>query len=397
MADMTYSPSAKSPRLPFRKWLKKAQVPLTLAIVGLLMVAILAGWYWLAGFVTVLSFLLTIELFWDSLRHIFLVVNPEESSFFLGGVTLITGFVGLLVWLWGRGGLRIDWNIASALGDSLGAVGQIMVALVAAVISWQQYVISKVLTEQQNRITQQQTIDSYFQGISELALDEQGFLEDWPQERMIAAGRTAALLSSVNAEGKAKVVRFLSMAKLLTPLKRDRRLGRPILDGYGLYQEDREHGERVIDLENMLAGADLSGTDLRRVDFSKADLNGTSFCNCNLNRTNFAMSNLQGAKFNGANLQGAIFFYGAPEKLDYASPYQPWIKGEQPNMQTGEFSGAIVEGVDLTGVDNLSEEQRFYFCSWGGNRTRSTIPGGCQGIPSKLYGGGRVDSHVKTG
>ncbi len=387
MADMTYSPSAKPPRFPFRKWFKKAQVPLILAIVGLLMVAILAGWYWLAGFVTVLSVLLTIELFWDSLRQIFLVVNPEDSSFFLGGVTVITGFIGLLFWIWGRNGLQIDWNIASALGDSLGAVGQIMVALVAAVISWQQYVISKVLTEQQNRITQQQTIDSYFQGISELALDEQGFLEDWPQERMIAEGRTAALLSSVNAEGKAKVVRFLSMAKLLTPLKRDQRLGRPILDGYGLYQEDREHGERVIDLENMLAGTDLSGTDLRRVDFSKADLNGTNFCNCNLNRTNFAMSNLQGAKFNGANLQGAIFFYGAPEKLDYASPYQPWIKGEQPNMQTGEFSGAIVEGVDLTGVYNLSEEQRFYLCSWGGNRTRSTIPGGCQGIPSKLYGG----------
>ncbi|WP_216634798.1 pentapeptide repeat-containing protein [Gloeomargarita lithophora] len=384
---MTYSPSAKPPRFPFRKWFKKAQVPLTLVIVGLLMVAILAGWYWLAGFVTVLSVLLTIELFWDSLRQIFLVVNPEESSFFLGGVTLITGFIGFLVWLWGQGGLQINWTIASALGDSLGAVGQIMVALVAAVISWQQYVISKVLTEQQNRITQQQTIDSYFQGISELALDEQGFLEDWPQERMIAEGRTAALLSSVNAEGKAKVVRFLSMAKLLTPLKRDQRLGRPILDGYGLYQEDREHGERVIDLENMLAGTDLTGTDLRRVDFSKADLNGTNFSNCNLNRTNFAMSNLQGAKFNGANLQGAVFCYGAPEKLDYASPYQPWITGERPNMQTGEFSGAIVEGADFTGVFNLSEEQRLYLCAWGGSRTRSTIPGGCQGIPSKLYGG----------
>ncbi len=384
---MTYSSGAKPPRFPLRKWFKKAQVPLVLGMVGLLMVAILVGWYWLAGLVTVLSVLLTIELFWDSLRQIFLVVNPEESSFFLGGVTLVTGLVGLLVWVWGKGGLRIDWNVASALGDSLGAVGQIMVALVAAVISWQQYVISKVLTEQQNRITQQQTIDSYFQGISELALDEQGFLEDWPQERMIAEGRTAALLSSVNAEGKAKVVRFLSMAKLLTPLKRDQRLGRPILDGNGLYQEDREHGERVIDLENMLAGADLSGTDLRRVDFSNADLSGTNFSNCNLARTNFAMTNLQGAKFIGANLQGAIFFYGLPEKLDYASPYQPWSTGERPNMQTGEFSGAIVEGVDLTGVYNLSEEQRFYLCSWGGSRTRSTIPGGCQGIPNKLYGG----------
>jgi uncharacterized protein YjbI with pentapeptide repeats len=384
MTEMPYG--GKSPYLSWHKGLKKLQIPLTLGVVVLLMIAILAGWYWLAGLVTLLSLLLAVALFWDGIQRFLREIHPEESSILLGGVALMTGFVGLLVWVWGRGGLRVDWNIASALGESLGAVGQILVALVAAVISWQQYVISKVLTEQQNRITQQQTIDAYFQGISDLALDEKGFLEDWPQERMIAAGRTAALLSSVNSEGKAKVVRFLSMAKLLTPLKRDQRLGRPILDGNGLYQEDREHGERVINLESMLAGADLSGTDLRRVDFSQADLSGTNFSHCHLNRTNFAMCNLQGAKFTGANLQGAIFFYGDPEKLDYASPYQPWPDGERPNFQTGQFTGAIVEGADFTGVYNLSEEQRFYLCAWGGVRTRNTIPGGCQGIPNKLYG-----------
>ncbi|MEN9214349.1 MAG: pentapeptide repeat-containing protein [Gloeomargarita sp. DG02_4_bins_56] len=384
---MTYSPAAKPSRFPIRRWFRKMQVPFTLLIVVLLMMAILAGWYWLAGVVTLLSLVLALELFWDSIQQFFQEIHPEESSLLLGGISLFTGFIGLLVWVWGRGGLQINWDVASALGDSLGAVGQILVALVAAVISWQQYVISKVLTEQQNRITQQQTIDAYFQGISELALDDQGLLEDWPQERMIAEGRTAALLSSINAEGKAKVVRFLSMAKLLTPLRRDQRLGRPILDGNGLYQEDRENGERVIDLDNMLAGADLAGTDLRRVDFSKADLSGTNFTNCNLARANLAMTNLQGAKFNGANLQGTIFYYGEPEKWDYASPYQPWIKGERPNLQTGEYTGAIVEGADFSGVHNLSEEQRFYLCSWGGGRTRSTIPGGCQGIPSKLYGG----------
>jgi uncharacterized protein YjbI with pentapeptide repeats len=385
MTEMPF-PAGKSPRFGWHKGLKKLQIPLTLGVVVLLMMAIVAGWYWLAGLVTLLSLLLAVALFWDGIQRFLREIHPEESSILLGGVALMAGFVGLLVWVWGRGGLRVDWNIAAALGESLGAVGQILVALVAAVISWQQYVISKVLTEQQNRITQQQTIDAYFQGISDLALDEKGFLEDWPQERMIAAGRTAALLSSVNAEGKAKVVRFLSMAKLLTPLKRDQRLGRPILDGNGLYQEDREHGERVINLESMLAGADLSGTDLRRVDFSQADLSGTNFSHCHLNRTNFAMSNLQGAKFTGANLQGAIFFYGDPEKLDYASPCQPWPNGGRPNFQTGQFTGAIVEGADFTGVYNLSEEQRFYLCAWGGVRTRNTIPGGCQGIPNKLYG-----------
>jgi len=47
-------------------------------------------------------------------------------------------------------------------------------------------------------------------------LDEEGLLEDWPQERAIAEGRTAAILSSVDGGGKAKI-RFLTSSKLLTP------------------------------------------------------------------------------------------------------------------------------------------------------------------------------------
>lgn len=132
------------------------------------------------------------------------------------------------------------------------------------------------MTIQQNRITQQQTIDTYFQGVSDLALDEQGFLEDWPQERAIAEGRTAAILSSVDAEGQAKIIRFLSQSRLLTPLQRDRVLGRAILDGSGGYAEDRAQGLRVINLGVMLAGANLQQTDLRWTDLSDANLVRTS-------------------------------------------------------------------------------------------------------------------------
>jgi hypothetical protein len=32
----------------------------------------------------------------------------------------------------------------------------------------------------------------------------------------------------------------------------------------------------------------------------------------------------------------------------------------------------------------MSEEQRYYCCAWGGEETRGTIPGGCEGIPNKL-------------
>ncbi|MDT9298445.1 MAG: pentapeptide repeat-containing protein, partial [Arthrospira platensis PCC 7345] len=154
--------------------------------------------------------------------------------------------------------------------------------------AWRQYVISRDLTIQQNRITQQQTIDAYFQGVSDLALGEQGLLEDWPQERVIAEGRTAAIIRSVDADGKAKILRFLSQARLITPLKRDRHLGRPILDGNGSYAEDRAEGIRVIDLGAMLAGTDLKNTDLRRTDLGEANLVRANLTNCDLVRANLS-------------------------------------------------------------------------------------------------------------
>ncbi|RKH77255.1 low-complexity protein, partial [Corallococcus praedator] len=48
------------------------------------------------------------------------------------------------------------------------------------------------------------------------------------------------------------------------------------------------------------------------------------------------------------------------------------------------YTGAVVENADFTGAVNLSEEQREYCCAWGGSKTRSSIPGGCEGIPNQL-------------
>jgi len=67
---------------------------------------------------------------------------------------------------------------------------------------------------------------------------------------------------------------------LLTPLKRDSRLGRVILNGSGGYAEDRIYGVRVMGV--MLAGADLSGTDLRWTDISDANLVRANLSRCDL-------------------------------------------------------------------------------------------------------------------
>jgi uncharacterized protein YjbI with pentapeptide repeats len=279
----------------------------------------------------------------------------------------------------------VDWNAIGALGEVFGAVGQIVIAVLAVYIAWRQYVISKVLTEQQNRltiqqnmITQQQTIDAYFQGVSDLVLDDEGLLEDWPQERAIAEGRTAAILSSINADGKAKVIRFLSRSKLLTPLKRDSHLGRAILDGRGGYEEDRLRGVRVIDLGVTLAKANLVNTDLRWTDLGEANLIYANMANCDLVKANLARTILLGANLRNADLMGARLYYGP------IATATPRSRTEPPNYETGEHTGAVVEGTDLTGSQRLSEEQRYYFAAWGGEKTRKTIPGGCEGIPNLL-------------
>jgi uncharacterized protein YjbI with pentapeptide repeats len=280
---------------------------------------------------------------------------------------------------------RTQWEVIGVLGLWSGAIGQMGIATLAAYVSWRQYIVSRDLTIEQNRlnyqqniITQQQTIDNYFQGISDLVLDDKGFLEDWPQERSFAIGRTAALLGSVNAMGKARVIRFLSRSKLLTPLKRDLRLGRVILNGNGGYDEDRIYGIRVINLGVILVESDIAQTDLRCTDLSDANLIRSNLSGCNLTKANLSRTILYQAKLNGADLKGTRLFYG---DVQLASPRIP---DSPPDYITGKFSGAVVEDVDFTNVKNMSKEQREYCCAWGGEKSRQTISGGCKGIPSKL-------------
>jgi len=271
---------------------------------------------------------------------------------------------------------KLDWE--KGVPGAIGAAGQVVIAILAVWVAGRQNEITEKLTTQQNVITQQQTIDTYFQGISELILDDEGQMEDWPLERAIAEARTAALLASVDAGGKAKVIRFLSSANLLTPLRRDGMLGRPILDGAGGYVVDLAKGVRVINLGSMLAGEDLSQTDLRRAVFTGANLARVNLEGCNLAGADFTGAILQKANLRGADLTGVRFFWG--EDVQAATPRHRTIAA---NFQTGAHTGAVVEGIDLTGAKGISPEQRQYLCAWGGEETRRTLPGGCRAIAPK--------------
>ncbi|MCY7385402.1 MAG: pentapeptide repeat-containing protein [Microcoleus sp. CAN_BIN18] len=372
------------PQQPAQTTAEMSGSVLTLGLIAAMIFGLANDNIWLGLIGAIGAIGISLRMMWPSWGKIWVeVIPPAWRTLIVACFGLLAGIVGLLMLSGsntepGSRNIQINWDAIGALGELIGALGQILIAILGVYVAWRQYVISKDLTIQQNRITQQQTIDAYFQGVSDLALDEQGFLEDWPQERAIAEGRTAAIMSSVDAEGKAKILRFLSQSRLVTPLKRDRLLGRPILDGNGGYAEDRAHGIRVIDLNVMLAGADMAGTDLRWTDLSEANLVRVNLNKCDLVKANLSRAVLYDANLSRADLKGARLFYGS---LESASPR---TRNEFPDYKTGENTGAVVERADFTGVKRLSDEQRHYCCAWCGSKSRDSIPGGCEGIPNKL-------------
>ena len=357
-----------------------------LIVVTLLLMG-LGLWFnlpWLGLTSAIAALLLSLGVVFTSVRGWvikFLTVQERRT------ILAFIGFTGAIAGLFNYLGVynnigqwltQFKYDEFGSWADWIGALGQISIAILAVYVAWAQYVISKDLTIQQNRITQQQTIDTYFQGISDLTLNEEGLLEDWPQERAIAEGRTASILSSIDENGKAKVIRFLSQSRLLTPLKRDNRLGRPMLDGSGGYSEDRPYGTRVIDLGVMLAGAYLVGQDLRWTDLSEANMVRANLSQCDLVKANLARTVLYEANLAGADLKGARLFYGSVETAT------PRSITAQPDYETGKHTGVVVEKANLSGIKRMSEEQRYYLCAWCGEKSRSTVPGGCEGIPNKL-------------
>ncbi|NEP11168.1 MAG: pentapeptide repeat-containing protein [Symploca sp. SIO2C1] len=366
---------------------KTAKEPISLIIltaIAILILGLIIDNLWLGMSGALVALVVSLQEISPTLRQWFnnFLSPPQRSQLvaFLGMLIAIAGLLKFLGfyqsvsnWL-----AQAKWDEFGSWAEWIGAVGQIMIAIVTAYIAWRQYIISKDLTIQQNLITQQQTIDAYFQGISDLALDDEGLLEDWPQERVFCEGRTAAILSSVDANGKAKVLRFLSQSRLLTPLRRDNHLGRPMLDGQGGYQEDRVNGVRVIDLNVMLAGVNLSGTDLRWTELSDANLVRTNLSHCDLVHANLTRSILYEANLIGADIKGAKLFYGSVETASPRSRSYP------PDYHTGAYTGAVVEGANFTDVLRFNEQQRYYCCAWCGTESRKTIPGGCEGIPNKL-------------
>jgi uncharacterized protein YjbI with pentapeptide repeats len=278
---------------------------------------------------------------------------------------LVAVFVlGLLFFLL-FAGIALSWHVTVvdlvlAQQALISDLSQIAIALLALVITFRQFTVERVIIKELNLITQAQLVDNFIQGISEMISDGDGFLEDWPLERMLTEGRLSALFGSIDGRARAMVLQFLSHANLLTPLKRDNRVGRPILDGEGNYVVDRLNGVPVVMLRHVLMGTDLVRTDLTGVDFNGADLSGADLRWANLHGANLAGANLTGANFDGANLEGTRFYFGSGANVSPASEL------EKVDLETGRASGAILKRTRLSGAQNISVEVRTYLNRWLG-------------------------------
>jgi uncharacterized protein YjbI with pentapeptide repeats len=128
----------------------------------------------------------------------------------------------------------------------------------------------------------------------------------------------------------------------------------------------------------MLAGANLSGTDLRWTDLSEANLVRANLSNCDLVKANLCRTILYEANLSGADINATKLFYGADKTASPRSRLYP------PDYRTGERTGAVVEKANFSNVKRMSQTNRHYCCSWCGEASRKTIPGGCEGIENKL-------------
>lgn len=376
--------SPESPKPLYLQEVKSSNPWLLLTTIVVMGMGLLLQLPWVGLTSAIVALILSLRVILPSLKNWFLrYLTPQERETLTGFTVFVFSLAGIFYYLGvyeiiGNWLNQFKYDEFGSWADWIGALGQIMIAILAVYVAWAQYVISKDLTVQQNRITQQQTIDTYFQGISDLVLDGEGMLEDWPQERSIAEGRTAAILTSVDGVGKAKILRFLSQSRLLTPLMRDSRLGRPMLDGAGGYAEDRAYGVRVINLGVMLAGANLSNQDLRWTDLSEANMVRANLSGCDLVKTNLSRTVLYDGNLKGADLKSTRLFYGPVETASPRSRTHP------PDYITGAYTGVVIENCNLAELNNLTPEQHYYLCAWSGEQSRQTIPGGCEGIPNKL-------------
>jgi uncharacterized protein YjbI with pentapeptide repeats/membrane protein implicated in regulation of membrane protease activity len=161
---------------------------------------------------------------------------------------------------------------------------------------------------------QDEALQAYLGQMSQLLLEKglRGSKED-SVVRTLARARTAAVIQRLDGPRNRTVIRFLNEAHLIGKGQASiRLLAGADLQGGGLYKVDLGHtylhkaNLRGTNLgEANLSGANLSGANLRGTKLDEADLSGADLYDANLQNANLSDANLRHATLSRANLIGA--------------------------------------------------------------------------------------------
>jgi uncharacterized protein YjbI with pentapeptide repeats len=204
--------------------------------------------------------------------------------------------------------------------------------------------------------TQDEALQTYLEQIGLMLLDEdnplRGFAESedpsdsalqsarlrkQEEARNLARSRTLTVLSRIDGERKATVVRFLYESALI---------GRQ-----EIMKSSTEKIERIIDLR----GADLSGAQLHRAALNEANLSGTDLSGADLTRALLDGADLSGADLSGADLSRAILpgaNLGEAKPTAYnPTPFSSADQQVHTNLSGANLSAAVMYGANIKGAD----------------------------------------------
>ncbi|MBC6435398.1 pentapeptide repeat-containing protein, partial [Nostoc sp. HG1] len=143
---------------------------------------------------------------------------------------------------------------------------------------------------------------------------------------------------------------------------------RAVITVIGRRYRENDPQDSMIDLsETDFRGVNLGQVDLREASLYRANLQGVNisdaqlqcvvFTKTNLQGVQFSITELQNADFREANLQEAQFWMVKLHEANFSSANLQKANFSSANLQGAYFYEANLQGADLSGAENLEQQQ----------------------------------------